>query len=84
MEPNTQEWQVGDLAKIIQNGQATRALLLNKEAAIWVTEGGDCIQYKLESAEFMGPTGLRYRYMSWEEVLIDFELDFFAPYFSQH
>lgn len=76
-------WQVGDLARRIQQANPTVALLLEPTRFVWVTLDGACCHIPPDEMEFVHNTALRYQYAGEKEVLIDFELEFFTPYFTR-
>ncbi|MGM9512408.1 hypothetical protein ACS5NO_32045 [Larkinella sp. GY13] len=84
MKIQSHVWSVGDLARISQDGKNISALLLDTNRFVWIAENGACCHCSPEQAEFICTTPLRYQFTSWKEVLIDFELDFFKPYFLLH
>lgn len=71
-------WQVGDLGRVKNN----LVLLLEVNRVIWVSQGGDCGHLPVSQVEFIRPTPLRYRYVHWKEVIVDYFADKFTPYFT--
>ena len=76
-------WQVGDLARNVQQVNQTVAILLEPNRFVWVTRDGACCHIPPDEMEFVHNTELRYQYSGENEVLIDFELEFFTRYFNR-
>ncbi|RCR67013.1 hypothetical protein [Larkinella punicea] len=74
-------WQVGDLARSVLQANPTVAILLEPNRFVWVTMDGACCHIPPDEMEFDHNTLLRYQYAGEQEVLIDYELEFFTPYF---
>lgn len=72
------QWRVGDLGRL----KNQLILLLEAERSIWVSQGGNCGYWPAAEVEFYQATHLRYQYVHWKEVMVEYFAGKFTGYFT--